>query len=397
MDTASSARTGDRSYLRRRNSMAVLEQIWDTPATVAELARATSLSRTAAEAVLADLLAAGWVRAGGPRSDRAGTVGRPAAFYSLAPEGGYLAGVDIGAHHVSGAIARIDGERLATVHLPADEDTPAEDRLQAAAEALTAALDEAGVSADALWAVTVGTPGVIDDGKVIHFGGQGMPGWVGTDVARAFDDVTAAPVFVEGDSALGALAEMAHGAAKDVEDFVYILSGVRTGAAIVAHGELHRGHRGGAGLVGELPAVRWRELEHELYGAPDLPAPRPTRQEIFARADAGDPQAMAAVADFGRTLAVGSAVMVLAVDPAVLVLGGPNAQHAHLFLDQFTQVLTDLCPLPPTVEVSTLGPDAVLAGTISRGIASLRRGLWQAVESQPAFPPSTPTPGMLAL
>jgi DNA-binding IclR family transcriptional regulator len=54
-------RGGDRSLLRRINLLATLRSTREAPRTIAALATATGLSRTAAEAVVLDLVALGWL------------------------------------------------------------------------------------------------------------------------------------------------------------------------------------------------------------------------------------------------------------------------------------------------------------------------------------------------
>ncbi|MGV8912063.1 MAG: ROK family protein [Rhodoglobus sp.] len=379
-------RTGDRSYLRRRNSLALLETLWDEPATIAELARSTSLSRTAAESVLGDLISAGWIVDGGPPSERALTPGRPASVFNLAPDVGYVAGVDIGAHHVSACIATLTGEKIAIVRQVADEQMTSTQRLQLATQSLHAALAQAGLSTDDLWTITIGSPGVVNKGTVVHFGGAGMPGWIGLDIAKHFAGVTAGTVRVEGDSALGALAESAYGVGAGVSDLVYILSGIRTGAAVVVNGQTLRGHRGGVGLVGELPELRWHHIEHNIFDRTRASDETATRNEIFDRARVGEASALAIVKDFAHALASGAAAMVLALDPEVLVIGGPNAENANLFVDDFRSELAKRCPLVPDVRISSLGPDAVLTGSVRLSIETISTALHAAVETQSAFP-----------
>jgi predicted NBD/HSP70 family sugar kinase len=106
---------------------------------------------------------------------------------------------------------------------------------------------------------------------------------------------------------------------------------------------------------------------------------------------------VAALTDFGAALAEGAAAMVLAVDPQLLVIGGPNAAQAELFLEPFTRRLAELCPLVPEVRVSTLGQDAVLQGTLTLAVDALRRGLWNAIETRNSFPEATPSLGEVKL
>lgn len=346
----------------------------------------SSLSRTASESVIGDLVKAGWVVDEGPVASRTATPGRPASVFRMAPDLGFLAGVDIGAHHVSACVADLAGDLLATVRLDAEESADAEERLELALTALRDAADQSEVSLADLWTVTIASPGVIDDGTVVHFGGEGMPGWIGLDIAGWFSAVCDAHVLVEGDSALGAVGELAHGAGKGVSDMVYILSGIRTGAAVVVGGELHRGNRGAAGLVGELPELRWRELELESYGRDAYAGARPDRREIFRRARDGDARARAAVNDFSDALGLGLAAMVLAINPEIVVLGGPNARDGDLFIERLRADIEARCPLPPELRLSPIGSDAVLAGCVRMGEEAIRGALRDSVERRPSFP-----------
>jgi predicted NBD/HSP70 family sugar kinase len=146
---------------------------------------------------------------------------------------------------------------------------------------------------------------------------------------------------------LGAQAELARGAAHGLRDVVYILCGVRTsaagivdgrvhrgvnGAAGIVDGRVHRGVNGAAGIVGEMPELRWIEL-NEQYGAGVLPEPRPSRERIFELAREGDLAAVAATTEFADLLATGASAMVLALDPELVVIGGGGLSLAAALVD----------------------------------------------------------------
>lgn len=376
---------GSRSYLRRRNSLSVLECLWDAPLRTAEVVRFTGLSRTAAESVISDLVALGWLIVEHPDELEERGLGRPAVRYRVAHELGRVAAVDIGAHHVSAAVADLSGRRIAQQTVAAEEFMSASERADMAVRLLAATIREANAQPCDLWCLTVGSPGVIHEGKVTHFGGGGMPGWSGYDIAKRFSQEAGCPIRVEGDSALGAIAELWQGAATDTTEMVYLLSGVRTGAALVVDGKLHRGARGGAGLVGELPELRWSEIERERYGA-GLFTSATDPSNLFELAQHGDGLAAARVDAFARALALGAAAMVLAVDPEVLVIGGPTARYADTFLDRFVDELQRYCPLAPEVRASTLGSDAVLIGSVRMGLNMVHELLLDSVETAAAFP-----------
>ncbi|MFP3381345.1 ROK family protein, partial [Bacillus sp. SIMBA_069] len=82
-----------------------------------------------------------------------------------------------------------------------------------------------------------------------------------------------------------------------------------------------------AGIVGEIPELRWADL-NEKYGSAVLANPRPSREQIFESARAGDPAAVEAVREFADDLATGAAALTLAIDPELLVIGGGSSPSA---------------------------------------------------------------------
>jgi predicted NBD/HSP70 family sugar kinase len=385
--------TGSRSLLRRMNSLGMLRELMAQPRSLSALAASSGLSRTAVDAVIADLVELGWV-ASGARDVPAGP-GRPATVFHVRGGAGHLASVDIGANHAYAIVTDLLGDELAHAQARLDESTPAAERLAAVFALLDSALATAGVARDDLWVIAVGSPGAISaSGVVTFFGGDGMPGWVGLDLRAAFGAEYDAAVIVEGDVPLGAHAELARGAATGLRDVVYILCGVRTSAAAIVDGRVHRGVHGAAGIVGELPQLRWLDL-NEHYGTDVLPDPRPSREQIFDLARAGDPAALAATTEFADFLATGASAMVLALDPELVVIGGGSSPAADVFLPRFTETLGRICPIPPRVAASTLGSEAVAIGGLRLASALVDAALEAAVQDAAEFPSPAATASRL--
>lgn len=376
---------GSRSLLRRMNSLGVLRAVFAEPQTLRSLAASSGLSRTAIDAVVSDLTHLGWLTAAEVGLGARG-VGRPATTYAVPRSVGSLLSVDIGANHIYAVVTDLTGERLGELSAPVSEQDPAEDRLRAALRVCDALLRAVESDRAAPWIVAVGSPGAISsDGRVLHFGGTGMPGWVDLDLRARFEAEFDGAILVEGDVPLGAHAELAFGAAQGRDDVVYVLVGHRTSGAAIVNGRVHRGVHGAAGTVGEIPQLKWAEL-NERYGQSVLGTPRPTRERIFELARTGDPAALEAVREFADDLAAGAAAMTLAVDPELLVIGGGSAPGADVFLERFTATLAAICPLPPEVVVSPLGSEAVARGGISLAIQHLDAVLETAVRTRAGFP-----------
>jgi predicted NBD/HSP70 family sugar kinase len=334
--------------------------------------------------VVSDLTTMGWIAPSDVAQVR--SVGRPATTYGLTGDVGCILSVDIGANHVFAVLTDLTGAVLAQHAEPLSETDEAEERIAATLRLCDALLADAGRDRRAPWIVTIGSPGAIGaNGEVLHFGGTGMPGWVGLNLRDRFSPEFDGAVLVEGDVPLGAHAELAFGAAQGRRDVVYVLCGRRTSGASIVNGRVHRGVHGAAGTVGEMPELKWAEL-NERYGQNVLHSPRPTREQIFELARSGDPAAIAAVEEFADDLATGAAAMSLAIDPELLVVGGGSAPGADVFLPRFKHTLAAICPLPPEIVASTLGSEAVAMGGISLASQHLFSVLEDAVITHAAFP-----------
>jgi predicted NBD/HSP70 family sugar kinase len=381
---AAGAAVGSRSLLRRMNSWGILREVMGRPQTMRELAAGSGLSRTAVDAIAADLVEMGWLAPSDAPAE--GRLGRPAASYSVVPGLGNFLSIDIGANHIYAVVTDLTGAVSGHLTAAVDEGAQAEDRVVSALDVADRLLDSLHLDRRSIWTVAIGSPGAIStDGVVLHFGGAGMPGWIGLDLRARFGREFDGAVIVEGDVALGAQAELTIGAARGRSDVVFVLCGARTSGASIVNGRVHRGVHGAAGIVGEMPELRWAEL-NERYGSSVLSSPRPSRAEIFDLARSGDPVAVAAVNEFADDLAVGAAAMTLAIDPELLVIGGGSSPSADVFMPRFEETLRRICPLPPTVVASVLGSEAVAMGGISLAVNHLGAVLEAAVSQEDAFP-----------
>lgn len=330
--------------------------------TVANVAKEIGVTRPAAESIMSDLVKLGWLESG-PAPDGIVVMGRPAAHYRLSSQAGHVLSLDIGAHHVSALTADLSGKVLAENTEDLAENTPARMRLAAALSVSKQTLHE--TDCGKTWICVTGSPGIQYQGKVAYFGGQGMPGWQGMQLDQIISEDLGVKVTTVGDCSLGARGESWVGAASEHKDVVFILAGIRTGAASVLDGRVWTGNRGAAGLIGEIPQLRWKELESESFArsiySPNRP---PDRDEMFRKAREGDQLALAGAAKYGEILGLGTASMIAVIDPECVVLGGQYCAYADLFAPPMQKMIAKLCPFAPEIVVSALGRRAVALGGI---------------------------------
>lgn len=186
--------------------------------------------------------------------------------------------------------------------------------------------------------------------------------WRGLDVAGAFAGI--APCHVESDMRAAALAEAGIGAGVGMESFLY--AGIGTGAAcaLVADGVVRVGARGNAMFLG-TPALEGRSGGAALNGrfGPDLDAAMkdPVASEAIA----------AAAADVGEAIGI----VVNAVDPHLVIVGGglgTNERYFDALVDSVRATIyaEDTARLP--IVRSTLGNRGGVIGAALAAAKALR-------------------------
>jgi predicted NBD/HSP70 family sugar kinase len=150
---------------------------------------------------------------------------------------------------------------------------------------------------------------------------------------------------------------------------------------VITQGSLLRGSHGAAGEIGALPSTLWGFACRHLNDSGDDPA------AVFARADSGDHRASMAVDAFVAELATGLAVLCLAVDPEVVIVGGGVAAAGAALLDRLEVALRPLVLFEPEIEVSSL-ERVVVRGAVARSLSFVRHELLDlsVASGLPGFP-----------
>ncbi|WP_238011713.1 ROK family protein [Dactylosporangium sp. AC04546] len=377
----------DLSRLRELNSLTVVRALRDQPpTTVTELANVTGLSRPAVDVIAQGLVSSGWATIVEPGGSS--TVGRPARRYRFRATAGYVIGVDVGAHKILVLLADLDGNVVHTARCAVAADADPAARLAALDQILAATLEESGKAPADIWAVTVGVTGPVDaSGKTTLF--TPLPGWRTVDLPAHLSDRFTCPIIVENDCKLAALAERWQGAARDANDIVFLLAGMRLGAGLIIDGVLRRGYGGAAGEIGALKAVRWLTAPSHLQSCPGVPttvSPDDAAAWVFNAARAGNRDARTAVNRYVKDLAIGTAALVLALDPQIVVYGGGFSRSADLVLEPLHRELQKLCLRVPDVRASTLGADSVALGALRLALNEVDQRLFTVGLSAPVAP-----------
>jgi predicted NBD/HSP70 family sugar kinase len=332
-------------------------------ATVAELADRTGLSRPTVEAGLETMADRGLVSVLDGLTTGGRGVGRPARLYAFRSAAGHAVAVDVGVHRIRVAVADLSGRPVGWHEEATAPGTVGPIRMATVMRAVSRCLADVDVAATSLVGMGVAVTGMVGpDGRLIV--SKNLPDWEGVDIAGHLQREYDCPVVVDNDIRMAALAEHRLGAARLVDDVVYLFAGHRVSMGLILGGELRHGRHSAAGEIGGIAfsmsvddrqdQLRWTSADSGI--------------EVFRRAADGDPAAVAEVREFAQGLATGVATVAMAIDPDMIVIGGGLSQAGGVLLDPLRQAVNAAIPVPvmPSIVASELGAESVLLGTLVR-------------------------------
>jgi glucokinase len=264
-------------------------------------------------------------------------------------------------------------------------------------ETIRQAITSAGLTLDAIAAVGVATPGLMDIPAGIMLDPPNLRPWhnvpVRDHVHRAFGKPTA----YQNDANAAALGEHWVGAGKEVASLVFFTLGTGIGGGIVLDGHVLEGRHSHGGELGHLKiemtnprqcgcgrfgcleayasatavVKRAHEALNEDAGGSALHAVlrahgELTARDVFVAADQGDALAKRLVEETAFYLAIGAMNAMHTIDPDMVVFGGGMTAAGEPFLERIRHHVRELAfPLPAEhtqIRYAQLGTDAGFIG-----------------------------------
>jgi predicted NBD/HSP70 family sugar kinase len=340
---------------RRHHRSLLLQQLLrEGPASRADLARTSGLTRVTVSDLVGELVTDGLVEElGAPAGTR---VGKPPTLVGLAPDSSHIIGIDLSvAGRMTGAVLNLTGQVRARHEVALDGATgdDAVALVHRLAHELIAKTDRP------VLGVGVGSPGVVDaEGVVIDAPNLA---WRDTPLAAGLAQDLGLPVFVANDANTAALGEHTFGEAGE-GGLMVLLIGTGVGAGLVLEGSLLHGHRGAAGEIGHIVVdPDGEQCACGRIGCLEtlLAVPR-LRRRVADDGGAGH------LAWVGEQLGIALVPVVgslnlheLVISGPVDLFDGPLREAAERVIHERTMAVSSGCLL---VRTSILGEDVVLVG-----------------------------------
>ncbi|WP_350277614.1 ROK family protein [Kribbella sp. HUAS MG21] len=348
-----------------------------------QIARAVGLSRTTLSEITGSLLQRGAIIVVDTDAAHREGSGRPAERLALDPASGQFMGVDFGHRRVHVTVADASHEIVASGSDRYEDRVDWPTRLDVAFRLIERLSDEYGVHYGALQGVGIGIPGPYS-GKpgVRGFPSHRADGFHEASVDEAFGDRFGAPVIVDNNTRLAALAEAIFGA-KAIENLLYVRLSDGVGGGLVVGGRLVSGS---AGLAGELGHVTVRvdgdPCRCGKHGCLETIASVPailascrsaglaveSLDDLAAAVARSHPVADQVLRDAGAAVGRVLAAVAMALNPAEIVIGGAITRLAPALVEQAAaRVSYELFPgaASPGVRAAYLSDDDGALGALA--------------------------------
>jgi glucokinase len=281
---------------------------------------------------------------------------------------------------VSGVVVGVDigGSKIAVLARDASSNrklyenklkTPADQGVEAILKLLDGEIEKIPGGRSSLEALGIAIPGHVDDRGHVMCAGN-LKGWVNVPLRSYLVKRYHVPAFVERDANCGAIGEKWRGAARSLEDFVFLALGTGVGAGLFVEGRLYRGTHHAAGEVGDLSFPGNKKTVGEVVGKRSIKkkvkratGEKMTAAEALERAihDRRLEHVTREVVDY---LVSTSLAIISLLDPQAIIFGGGTSKAAEALLSRIRGGLPPLIARRSRLLPAGLGTQAQVYGAL---------------------------------
>jgi len=308
---------------------------------------------------------------------------------------GQALGIDLGGTSVKVGVVNRAGEILSRGTRPTEVEKGPEGVAENIALAVEDALRAAGLEPSALDGIGVGTPGICDTERGVVVS-SGNLHWRDVPLADLLQRRLGVPVRLENDANCAGLGEQWCGAAQGHDHVILYTLGTGVGGAMIMGGRIYGGATGWAGELGHVCVVpdgpactcglrgcleavasataMAREGQKAVAEGRSPAMARLAAEQgglldarvVITAAKEGDPAAQQILRQAGEYLGMVSAMLVSALNPELIVVGGGASHGGDFLLEPMRRAISEHAMSGPAsivkVVQASLGNDAGLIG-----------------------------------
>ncbi len=295
-------------------------------------------------------------------------------------------GVDIGGTKTALVVADRRGRILDSKTLPTQTQAPYSDTVSRVCALVNQYIERY----DGISGIGIGVPGPVDVARGIAIHAANL-GWRDVPILEAITKglARALPVYIDNDVNVGAIGERLFGAAKDQDNFVYLIIGTGVGGAVVfdkvllrgaSNSEMEIGHVSLDPVCGRVCTCGQRGclemsisgkgiIAHARQHLADYPQSRLsagslTTRNIINAAEANDALATHVMQEAARALGVACAWCINMFNPAQIILGGGLIHATWHLLEEPTLATARARCLPLNYAAATVSLSQLRDGAL---------------------------------
>jgi len=187
-------------------------------------------------------------------------------------------------------------------------------------------------------AIGVGVPSVVDPEKGIVYDVQNIPSWKRVELAKILEKEFKVPIKINNDANCFVLGEKYFGKGKNSQNIVGLILGTGFGAGLVLNNNLYMGTNTGAGEFGMIP-FKDHDLEYYCSGQYFVNEYSLSGEEVYQLAKQKSEMGTKIFNQYGKNVGEALQIIMLAVDPEKIILGGSVSKSLDFFMDGILETL----------------------------------------------------------
>ncbi|MBS4193764.1 ROK family transcriptional regulator [Lederbergia citri] len=239
--------TWNQQLIKKENKTIVLHSIIQyAPISRADIALRSGLNKGTVSTLVAELIDEQLIIETGPGIS---SGGRRPVMLVFNEQAGCTIGIDLGVNYILGILTDLQGnilERKMQTFIP----TSFEQTLKLICENIEELRSIAPKTPYGIVGIGIGAPGIVDNNSSVVLAPN--LGWKNSSIKGVIEEAFQIPVVIENEANAGAYGEKMFGLGKNVDNLVYISTGIGIGTGIIMNEKLYRGSSGFSGEFGHM-------------------------------------------------------------------------------------------------------------------------------------------------
>lgn len=227
-----------------------------------DISKLLKISRPTTSAYINELIADGLIEEAGKGISTA-TGGKKATLLKFNSKAGYILAISIGVTSLRFAITDLRANIIESLMTPTEEWLGPEIIIGKIIKNIEKLITKTKIKKDNISGIGIKGPGLIDSEKGIVIFFPNLTDWNNINLKQIIEEKIGIPVYIDNECRILSIAEKKFGIAKNIRNFVVVLTGIGIGTGVFIDNKLFIGNKGMAGEVGHIITdLRSKKLCH---------------------------------------------------------------------------------------------------------------------------------------